>query len=458
MVRSQPLSIFLCAWVLCVTSTPAARAQEKESLAALDFRQVIRESKGKVFPAVVYIKVIHESFEAGKRRSEEASGSGVLLNDSGEVLTNWHVVDKAKNVRCLLFDGRAFDAAIVGTDKDLDIALVQLKLKEGEKTPFATLGDSAKLQEGDFVMAMGAPWGLSRSVSIGIISCTRRYLPAASEYSHWLQTDASISPGNSGGPLVSTDGHVVAINTRGVNFGGDIGFSLPVHILAQVLPHLRSFGEVRWAYTGLQLQALHDFDRNMYFEGTEGVLVAGTDPESPARRAGILERDLILRVNGQSLTALTEEDLPDVRRTLGLLPLDKPMQLDIRRQGQSITVSLIPRAKGRVEGDELDFPRWDFTAKAINQFDNPDLHFHRQVGVFVFGIKQPGNAANVGLRERDILLKVDGQDVQTLEQLKAAHESAIQAERTKSKVTLTILRNGIQRQIVLDYRRDYERE
>ncbi len=195
----------------------------------LEFREVINSSKARVFPAVVFIKCVSENFDSGKKVTQEASGSGVLISPTGELLTNWHVVDKAVQVRCLLFDGQALDARVVGTDKDTDLALVQLELPENAPSlPYAELGDSTKLSEGHFVMAMGAPWGLSRSISLGIVSCTRRFLPETSEYSLWLQTDAAISPGNSGGPLVSTAGEIIGINTRGM-MGGvlfEMGFSI----------------------------------------------------------------------------------------------------------------------------------------------------------------------------------------------------------------------------------------
>jgi len=133
--------------------------------------------------------------------AQEVAGSGVIISKGGEVLTNWHVVDKAIEVRCLLSDGRPLDAKVLGTDKDTDLALLQLeKPSGGALLPMAALGHSSLLKEGDFVMAMGAPWGMARSVSIGIISCTARFLATSSEYSLWLQTDASICPGNSGGP------------------------------------------------------------------------------------------------------------------------------------------------------------------------------------------------------------------------------------------------------------------
>ncbi len=430
-----------------------------DGLAKLDFRQVIKEAKDKVFPAVVFIKCIRESHESGKRTSQEISGSGVIIDPAGELLTNWHVVDKAISVRCLLHDGRPVDAKVIGSDKDTDLALVRLELPaNADPLPYAQLGDSTQLKEGDFVMAMGAPWGLTRSVSIGIVSCTRRFLTNNSEYSLWLQTDASISPGNSGGPLINTAGEVVGINTLGAIIGGDMGFSIPSETIKCILPQLRKHGRANWSWTGLQLQPLKDFNRNIYFDGTEGVIVAETDPESPARRAGLKARDRIMKINGAPLNALTEEDLPAVRRALGLLAKYKPAKIEFIRNGETTTAELTPREKGDVEGDELDCPRWDLTVKEINQFDNPDLYFYRKKGVFVYGVKHPGNAATARLSEHDIILSIDGKEVTSLEDVKAIHEAALKNVEAKHKIIVFAQRNGLRRLVVLDFARDYEKE
>lgn len=424
-----------------------------------DFREVINNAKEKVFPAVVFIKVLSERYEGGKKMAMEASGSGVLISDTGEVLTNWHVVDKAVEVRCLLYDGRAMDAKLVGSDKDTDLALLQLKVPQGAgPLPYARIGDSGKLREGDFVMAMGAPWGLSRSVSMGIISCTRRYLPETSEYSIWLQTDASISPGNSGGPLVNTAGEVIGINTRASMAGGDMGFAVPTETIHPVVKQLRDHGKVNWSWTGLQLQPIKDFNKNMYFDGTEGVIIADTDPDSPARRAGLQPRDRLLALNGTQITALMEEDLPAVRRMLGLLSKTEQTQIEILRGNEKKTLSFQPREKGKVEGESLDCPRWDLTVRAINQFDNPDLYFHRKTGVFIFGVKYPGNAGSSGLQSQDIVLKIDGAEIDSLEDLKKVHAASLKKVNDTPRLVFTVLRNGLMRQVVLDISRDHSKE
>ncbi len=414
-------------------------------------------ARDRVFPALVFIKVVQQTHERGEKSARETAGSGVLISADGEFLTNWHVVDKAAGLRCLLTDGRAFPAELVGSDKDTDLALGRLTLPPGTTVPFAPLGDSAALTEGDPVFVMGAPWGLSRSISAGIISCTRRYLAGASEYTLWLQTDASVNPGNSGGPVVSGAGEVIGITARGMFFGGDLAFAIPANEATVIVDQLRSFGRMNWSWTGLQLQPIRDFDRNVYFDFDSGVIVSATDPASPARAAGILPKDRITAVSGIPVTACTQEDIPSVNRILGLLPKETPAALTILRGGETVTLTVTPRAKGRVEGDEMDFPRWDFTAKTVNQFDTPNLFFYREKGVFVFGTKHPGNAANAGLNTQDIIVKVGARDIETLDDLTTAHTEAMAALTSNHRAIFTVLRNGQHRQIVLDFSRDFNR-
>lgn len=457
-MKRMLLGMFAVLFTIGCDVDPAANAMN--ATGSLDFRQVVREAKTKVFPATVFVLVLQESNESGKKITRTITGSGVIISATGEVVTNWHVVDKAVEVRCLLFDGTPMDATVIGSDQDTDLALIQLDIPDdytGE-LPYAVIGDSELLREGDFVMAMGAPWGLSRSVSIGIISCTDRYLTTKSEYSLWLQTDAAISPGNSGGPLVNTDGEVIGINTRGIMRGGDTGFAVPSATVKMIIEQLRQHGSVNWSWTGLRLQPLKDFNRNIYFEGDDGVIVAATDPASPARRAGVLPQDRILAINGQPVSARFEENLPAVRLALAQLPKQEDATLTIRRNDEQIELTFTARAKGEVEGEELACPRWNMTVKEINQFDNENLYFYRNEGVFIFGIKRPGNAANARLRVQDVVLDIEGEPVTTLADFQQIYEQAIENINTKHKVRIVVLRNGQERQLVLDFSKDYERD
>ena len=414
-------------------------------------------ARDRVFPALLYIRVVMRSMDSGEKSAREGGGSGFLISSDGEFVTNWHVVDKSLELRCLLSDGRSFPADVVGADKDTDLALCRLRLPAGESVPFAVFGGSAALAACDPVLVMGAPWGLSRSISTGIISCTGRYLENSSEYALWLQTDASISPGNSGGPIVNAKGEVVAVTARGAILGGNLGFGVPADEAQIILAQLRGHGKVNWSWTGVALQPLRDFEKNIVFPFTNGVMVAETEPGSPARLAGVLDHDRILAVNGRPVTGMTIENLPEIRRLLGLLPKDEPAALTLARDGETLTLGVTPREKGRVEGDELDFPRWGFTAKAINQFDTPNLHFYKEKGVFIFGVKSPGNAQQAGLREQDILLRAGNRDIETLDDLKEAYDEAVASVTRQHRLVLSLLRNGLQRQIVLDFARDFSR-
>lgn len=419
------------------------------------FQQKVAAAKREVFPAVVFINVIQTDSESGGGAKAASAGSGVLVATNGEILTNWHVIDKAESIRCLLMDGQAYPATLIGSDKDVDIALLKLTSTRGD-FPVAPLGRSGDLTEGDFVLAMGAPWGLSRSISLGIVSCTQRYLPAGA-FSLWLQTDASISPGNSGGPLVDLQGRVVGINTRGGMAGGDIGFAVPVDTIAELLPLLRRHGKVPWSWNGLLLQAINDFSRDTYFDAAPGgVIVSGTEPNSPARRAGLQARDRILAVDGHPLLALTEESLPDIQRRLGLLPAGQAVTLTVLRDGASRAVALTPVLKGAVEGDFRDFKRWGLTVKSINQFDNPELFLHRREGLFISAIDRRGNAAEADFRRNDILLDIDGHEARTLDQVQALYDQAVRDAARRSRVVVRLLRNGVERQSVLDYAIDDE--
>jgi serine protease Do len=451
--------LVVAACVGAAAGSTRVRADGDGGATVADFRRVVREAKDRVFPSVVFVKCVTESSEGGKKEGAEVSGSGVLISAKGEFLTNWHVVEDAKEVRCLLLDGSAYRAKILGTDKDTDVALGQLEAPaDAPPFPFAALGDSDALVEGDFVMAMGAPWGMSRSVSIGIVACTRRYLEGTSQYSLWIQTDASISPGNSGGPLVNTKGDVVGLNTRGTSSGGDLGFAVPASTIRLIVDQVRKHGKPRWTWTGLHLQPLHDFERNTYFEGRNGVIVADTDPDSPARTAGVLPQDRILSLDGALLNGTTIEDLPAIERALGTLPLDKPAALRVQRAGKDVELTLVPREKGAVKGEELACKRWDLSFKTINQFEHPELYFHKKAGIFVFGVKRPGNASSAGLHRGDIVLKIGSVEINTLDEAKAAHAAALEKLDKEPRIVLTILRNGLLRQIVLEFQRDYERE
>lgn len=433
----------------CTTCQPSSGA---------DFRDVIVRAKAEVFPTLVYIRVVREALESGKDEKQVVSGSGVVISPDGELLTNHHVVDKATEIRCQLADGSAYTAKKIGEDRDLDVALLKLERPAAAKSlPFAALSDQS-LQIGDVVLAMGAPWGLARSVTMGIVSCTDRYLEGAGEYTLWYQTDASISPGNSGGPLVDTHGRVVGLNTRGVLMGGQ-AFTIPSTTILEVLPRLREFGDGHWAWFGFKFQPLHDFNHNIYFPADTGVIVSDAEAGSPAKKAGFLSNDRIVTVDGVPVSARNSEDLPVLRRYLGRLPFDKEVVFGVVRGSTNLVLRATPCEKGRVEGVQKAFERWGFTAKEINRFENPDLAFFASDGgVFVSAVAWDGNAWTSGLKEKDILLAWNGKPVKTVAELSALYEVALKELPAQSRANLEVLRSGRKTQILLNYLEDTEKE
>ena len=437
------IAVSVLALAGCVSSTP-------------DFREVIRRTGDEVFPSLAYIRVVCEDLSDAKNQKQVVGGSGVVISEDGEVLTNHHVIDKATEIRCLLAGGAAYTAKVVGFDKDMDVALLKL---DGNVSGLRPAKLSTKtMKRGDVVLAMGAPWGLARSVTMGIISCTDRYLAGAGQYTLWYQTDAAISPGNSGGPLVDTDGEVVGLNARGTLFGGQ-AFTIPSPVILEILPHLRTKGHAAWSWFGFKFQPLNDFDRNMRFPHETGVMVAGTDAGSPARKAGFLPNDHITAVDGVEVTAMNAEDLPALERRLGRLPIGREVVFSAERKGKPFTAKVVPTEKGKVEGEQKAYERWGFTAQEINQFAEPELAFFApEGGVYIAATSWEGNAAVSGLQRRDVIVALDGRRVKTIADLDPIYEAALKGLPDKYKMRVEITRKGRKAQFVLNYLEDTEKE
>ncbi|MGN0854202.1 MAG: trypsin-like peptidase domain-containing protein [Kiritimatiellia bacterium] len=422
-----------------------------------DFRDTVAEAKRAVFPSLVYVRVISEGSMQGKLEKIQASGSGVIVSADGEFLTNHHVIDRATRIRCQLTDGSMYDAKVIGTDKDLDVALVKLEAPAGAVFPAAKLSDR-HLEVGEVVLAMGAPWGLARSVSMGIISCNDRYLDGAGDYTLWYQTDAAISPGNSGGPLVDTHGEVVGLNARG-NRDGAQGFTIPATTISEILPNLREHGDAHWAWFGIDWQPLKDFERDIEFAATNGVIVAGTDPQGPARKAGLEPNDRVIAIDGAPVTAAFREDLPALNRLLAHKAWHEAVTFDFVRDGTVRQVKITAAAKGAVEGAEVEFKRWGFTAKDVNRFGTPDLAFFApDGGVFVSSVAWDGNADNAGFKVRDIIRRWDGKDVKSVADLMQYYDEAMKNLGEVTQVGVDLLRKGRPIRYVINYRTDPDKE
>ncbi len=265
-------------------------------------------------------------------------GTGFIIDPAGLVLTNYHVVAPqpwnrvAGGITARLSDGREFPARVIGTDEKLNVALLRI---EGERPfPSATLGDSAHLEIGEWVMAVGNPFGIETSVTVGVVSGTGRVL-GAGPYDHFIQTDAGIHAGNSGGPLLNLHGKVVGMNAAVRSSAQGIGFATPINMLKKILSSLEKEGKVTRGWLGVMIQSLtRDLARAFQLEGERGALVSQVMKESPAEQAGVLRGDVIMRFDGKEVGKM--HDLPSlvaetlVGKTVSLALIRKGMPLELR--------------------------------------------------------------------------------------------------------------------------------
>src|SRR5579862_3044105 len=279
-----------------------------------------------------------------EERETQATGSGVIVDAArGYVLTNGHVVENATRIEVTTKDNRRLTARLVGRDADTDVAVLQIPAEHLTAVP---MGDSDQLQVGDFVLAIGNPFGLGQTVTSGIVSALGRSGLGIEGYEDFIQTDASINPGNSGGPLVDLKGECVGINTAILAPGGGnigIGFAVPINMARRVMEQLIRYGEVKRGRIGVAIQDLTpDLAQAMKTGHTEGAVIARVDPASPAERAGLRRGDLVVAVNGMPVHSGTQ-----LRNTIGLTSIGSNVALTIDRSGSEYSLNVHVEPTGR---------------------------------------------------------------------------------------------------------------
>jgi serine protease Do len=272
-------------------------------------------------------------------------GSGFVIDPSGIVLTNNHVVEDAVDIRVTLMDGREFDAEVLGTDPLTDVAVIKLRGQSMKDLPVVRLGDSDAMRVGDWVMAIGNPFGLSSSVSVGILSAKERDIQAG-PYDDFLQTDAAISPGNSGGPLFNLSGEVIGINTAIVGGGAGIGFAVPSNLVKALVPHLEKEGTVTRGWLGVGVQDLTPaLGEAMGVPVQEGTIVVNVQEGSPGARAGLKPDDVIVALNGKPIISAGS-----LTRTVGLMSPGTEVTLTLYRDGQRLERKVTLGTRPDLEG------------------------------------------------------------------------------------------------------------
>ena len=367
---------------------------------------------------------------APQERVQSSLGSGVIVDAAkGLVLTNNHVIENADEVSVTLNDGRTLPAEVVGTDPDTDVAVIRIKPERLSALPLA---NSDALRVGDFVVAVGNPFGLGQTVTSGIVSALGRSGLRGLGFQNFIQTDASINPGNSGGALVNLRGELVGINSAifspsGGNVG--IGFAIPANLARNVMNQLQAFGEVQRGNLGVQTQDLTEaLARALKLGEARGAVVTQVVPETPAARAGVREGDVVVSIAKRPIRSAAE-----LSNAEGLLPLATPLALGVVRQGQALELqfTLVPSTAQLVDGSKLD-QRLSGTKLS----DLPSTARSRgAVGVSIAEVAPGSLAAQYGLAKGDLIAGVNRYGINNLAEL-----SKILAARPR-QVVLTIYRN-----------------
>jgi serine protease Do len=405
-------------------------------LAAIPARGAMSAGFNRLLDAVVRIDVREVAFEQGARRLVGGVGSGVILSDDGLILTNAHVANPyAVEILITLPSLESVGAKLVGWDHWTDLALIRLDMDEVRRRALtfrpATFGDSAALFPGETVYAVGTPYGLTRTVTCGIISNDRRYFEDSEgirgyetgTFNTWLQTDAAINPGNSGGPLVTEDGAVVGINSRGYVGADNLGFAIPSAIARRVVDELLAHGSVTRSYIGIVPRALQNLEHFYALALNTGMLINSVDPGSPAASAGLRSGDILLAINGQKVDGRFPEQLPPIQNIIASLPVGSTVKLSVKRGGQAMDVPVVTERLESRMGEEWAFERWGLSVRKVSRAFARENQLDDDTGVMVIGVQPGFPAAVAGLAAGDIITKVDQQVLTGLDVLKKIYRS-----------------------------------
>jgi len=365
-----------------------------------------------------------------QEREFQAAGSGVVVDPArGYVVTNNHVVEKADEITVILSDGRRLQAKKVGTDPATDVAVVRIP---AEGLTGLVLGDSDKLRVGDYVVAVGNPFGLEQTVTSGIVSALGRTGLGIEGYENFIQTDASINPGNSGGALVNLRGELVGINSAIIGPSGGnvgIGFAIPINMVRQVMNQLIAHGKVSRGQLGIRIQDLTpDLAKALEIDAREGALVADVMAKSPAKKSGLQAGDVITAVNGERV-----RNAAGLRNKIGLLPVGSQVRLDIIRKGRSKQLSA--RLAAAVP-EKLTVPAKvpALSGVTLGPIEPGSPLYGRAQGAVILEIKKDSPAARAGLRPGDAIVGVNQQPV-------ASPQDVVRiASEVKGRLLLQIMR------------------
>ncbi|HJQ71075.1 MAG TPA: Do family serine endopeptidase [Blastocatellia bacterium] len=457
LIRARAI-VFSLALALAVSAPIVAQQNRAQLPTPADLSRTFINVAKQVKPAVVNIDVVEKArrvsrlpegfpqipgmpdFGGQGPSRPRGTGSGVIISPDGYILTNNHVVGEAVEIKVKLSDGREVKASRVGTDPETDLAVIKVDL---QGLPFAKLGDSERVEQGEWVIALGSPFGLSQTMTAGIVSATGRELRGAGQFTNFIQTDASINPGNSGGPLVNMDGEVIGINTMifsrtGGNEG--IGFAIPSNLSSKVYAQLIKSGRVTRGYLGLYpTDVTPTLARTVGYDGEGGALVQDVSGrDTPAAKAGLKSGDVITEVDGKAVK--TARQLTEI---VADLPVGKPVQVKFVRDGrvQTATVTLGERPRPNETSPENEgSPEQEMGKIGISvQTITPEQASTLKIksGAVVMTVQPGSPAAESGITQGDVIHKINRFDVtsaqtliRALEQLKGETQIVLQIERS----------------------------
>src|SRR5215471_1303760 len=370
------------------------------------------------------------------RQRQQSLGSGFIIDADGSILTNNHVVENAQKIVVkLLGDDQEYEAKVIGRDSKTDIAIIKINTKAN--LPTANFGDSDKLEVGEWVVAIGNPFGLDSTVTSGIVSAKGRHI-GQGPYDNFIQTDASINPGNSGGPLINLRGEVIGINTAifsrtGGNIG--IGFAIPINLVKELLPQLRGKGKVTRGYLGVLIQKVTpEIAESLGMEKASGALVANVSKDGPADKAGVKVGDVIVEFDGKEI-----KDSGDLPILVARTPVDKKARLKVLRDKKEVVLTV---AVGELKDEEVvatapEKGELGLTVQRLTPQMAESLGLEKSDGVVVTAV-EPGSAADeAGIRRGDVILEVDRKAIRNLDEYKKAI-----AGTRKGRGVLFLVRRG----------------
>lgn len=426
-----------CVMLLLLLAVPVLAQNTLDGMSKL-----IQEVSDRLKPSVVHIEVLARRGENRRK----GLGSGLIISPDGKIVTNQHVIDKAEYIAVILDDKTKHEAKVLRQDRQTDLALLQIQA--GRPLPAARLADSDKVSVGEWVLAIGNPYGFDRTVSFGIISGKGRYIPDANDevplLNDFLQTDALIDPGSSGGPLVNLKGEVIGINSVGIGRGQ--GFTIPAKVVQEVTTRTQVEGRIERGWVGVYLQPFpSELATYMGLGGKRGILVSDVHAGSPADRAGIRSGDVIVAFAGSDVEAEQEEGINRFAQLVSSLSPGARVPVLLLRERQPRELTLEVGTQPAVDSREVE-TGFGFTAKEINTSSVLEYRLDSRKGALVSYVTRAGAADEAGLDVGDVIVRLDDHEI-------AGVDDLIAYSKGKKRFLLQVRRGKLLRYALVDLER-----